>query len=437
MSPKSNRAIPESPTDRSAKDKLVASLAAAHKTLRIPITNTCDGSDYSAQILVGRHRVPANVLLDTGSSSLAIDPRLYNPGADKDARPTRLAQRVAYADYSGWLGPVVKTSVTIGNAADNITLANAPVAVTDFQTRGNFDGGIDGIMGLAYLALNDAYEFPQSTWPWPFPHGSYKNALQKFLHLIKSKKIPSVNIDPYFSELAGHRLTMNKFAFYTLRSWVHKATHNRSAIERDPLNRGVFVLGGGEKETDLYSGSFVHVDVLHDVYYNTHLISVQVGGLAAVKAKGLQHIFQSEDYSNSIIDSGTNSIDLAHDVFRAVMESLEHLNPKFGSLVRLSSSSNSGIPASHLDLAEWPDIHFFFKGANGKPVRLTCATSTYWQVNYPAPGRAVFQIDQGSTAAQANESTFGLPLFNNYYTVFDRSQGKGNGVISFAPIVQP
>jgi hypothetical protein len=197
------------------------------------------------------------------------------------------------------------------------------------------------------------------------------------------------------------------------------------------------VLGGGEKESDLYTGHFAHVDVLHDVYYNTHLIAVQVEGRAAIKAKGLQHSFQSEDYSNSIIDSGNNSIDLAHDVFRAVMGSLESLHPKFGGMIRLSSSSNNGIPASHLDLAEWPDIHFFFKGANGKPARLTCSPSTYWQLNYPAPGRAVFQIDQGSTAAQANQSTFGLPLFNNYYTVFDRSQGKGNGVISFAPIARP
>jgi hypothetical protein len=51
------------------------------------------------------------------------------------------------------------------------------------------------------------------------------------------------------------------------------ATTNNSAIARDSLNNGVFVLGGGEWETDLYTGSFVHVDVLHDVYYNTNLIS--------------------------------------------------------------------------------------------------------------------------------------------------------------------
>ena len=59
------------------------------------------------------------------------------------------------------------------------------------------------------------------------------------------------------------------------------------------------------------------------------------------------------------------------------------------------------------------------------------------QTNYPSPGQAVFQIAQGTTPKQANQSILGLPLFNNYYTVFDRSQGKGKGVISFAPIVKP
>jgi hypothetical protein len=46
------------------------------KTLRIPITNVCDGSDYSAQIVVGSEQVIANVILDTGSSTLAIDPSI-------------------------------------------------------------------------------------------------------------------------------------------------------------------------------------------------------------------------------------------------------------------------------------------------------------------------------------------------------------------------
>src|ERR1700735_1918408 len=129
------------------------------QTLRIPITNTGDDSDYSCQLLVGSRRVPANVILDTGSSTLAVDPSLYNAALDSNAKPTDLAQWVPY-DTGGWFGPVVHTSVVLGNASHNITLHHAPIAVTDFQTSDNFDGTVDGIMGLAYYALNDAYQFP-------------------------------------------------------------------------------------------------------------------------------------------------------------------------------------------------------------------------------------------------------------------------------------
>ena len=406
------------------------------QTLRIPITNTGDDSDYSCQLLVGSRRVPANVILDTGSSTLAVDPSLYNAALDSNAKPTDLAQWVPY-DTGGWFGPVVKTSVVLGNASHNITLHHAPIAVTDFQTSDNFDGTVDGIMGLAYYALNDAYQFPHPTYPWPFPTGSYKNTLQQFLHLVKSEKIPTAYIDPYFNELEQHGLTMNKFAFYTLRSWVHHATNNQSAINRDPLNNGIFVLGGGEHETDLYTGRFTHVKVFHDVYYNTNLLSTQIEGRPPVKALPLQSNFETGNYSNSVIDSGTNILDLAYDVFQAIVHCLESLNPKFGSLMRLSAASDYGVPMPHLDLTEWPDIHFFLTGADGKPVRLTCIPSTYWQVNYPNPGYAVFQIQQGSTKTEANQSILGLPLFNNYYTVFDRSRGRGKGIVSFAPIVRP
>ena len=275
------------------------------QTLRIPITNTGDDSDYSCQLLIGSRRVPANVILDTGSSTLAVDPSLYNPALDSNAKPTDLAQWVPY-DTGGWFGPVVKTSMVLGNANHNITLHHAPIAVTDFQTSDTFDGTVDGIMGLAYFALNDAYQFlhPTPSTPWPFPTGNYKNAATAPppSRQIRKRSPPPI-VDPYFNELEQHGLTMNKFAFYTLRSWVHHATNNQSAINRDPLNNGIFVLGGGEHETDLYTGRFTHdVKVFHDVYYNSNLISTQVEGCPPVKALPLQSNFESGNYSNSVID---------------------------------------------------------------------------------------------------------------------------------------
>ncbi len=41
------------------------------KVLRLPITNVVCGNDYSAQLSIGTQGATANVILDTGSSTLA------------------------------------------------------------------------------------------------------------------------------------------------------------------------------------------------------------------------------------------------------------------------------------------------------------------------------------------------------------------------------
>jgi hypothetical protein len=93
-----------------------------------------------------------------------------------------------------------------------------------------------------------------------------------------------------------------------------------------------------------------------------------------------------------------------------------------------------GVPTSSLNLAQWPNIYFTLEGENGQNVELACTPQTYWQTDFPEAGRAVFQISGPLDAA--NQSILGLPLLNNYYTVFDRTQGV-NGVIKFAKIKPP
>ena len=46
---------------------------------RIPITNIYTEGDYTAQIFVGSQGRSMNVILDTGSSALALDGHKYNP----------------------------------------------------------------------------------------------------------------------------------------------------------------------------------------------------------------------------------------------------------------------------------------------------------------------------------------------------------------------
>jgi len=412
------------------------------KVIRIPITNIYDGSDYSATIRIGSNGVPANVILDTGSSTLAVVPEVYNGAKDTDMTPTSLAQEVLYGT-GGWVGPVVKTTLTFGDEDGNeVTLPSAPIAITVSQAKNNFTG-VDGIMGLAYLSLNTAYDLknylvsqkvnPPDTLPWPFPASNFDNASKQFYELTKSMK--QTAIDPFFMQLEAQQLTADKFAFYTLRSWVRCASNNKSAIAADPWNNGVFVLGGGEDETDLFDGDFVDVDVLHDVYYNVNLISTQVKGVPAVKAKPLQPQYANTAASNCIVDSGTSALVLSNDVFEDVLESLSKVNSKFIGIIR--HAAQHGISSSLLNLAEWPPITFNVTGASGGSVALTCSPQTYWQQDFPSPGVAQFQIAPAGSQDPVNQSILGLPLMNNYYTVFDRSQGAGNGIVRFAPIKLP
>jgi hypothetical protein len=116
------------------------------------------------------------------------------------------------------------------------------------------------------------------------------------------------------------------------------------------------------------------------------------------------------------------------------MKSLESLNPKFVSMIRQASASDNGISTSLLDLSEWPGIHFILTGSNGKPVGSPARHLPIGRPTTPPPARPSSRSPRAPRPTRPINPFSGLPLFNNYYTVFDRSQGKGNGVISFAPI---
>lgn len=416
------------------------------KVIRIPITNVYDGNDYTAQIFVGSQQVAANVILDTGSSTLAVKPSLYHASKDTSLKPTTYAQLVQYGT-GGWAGPVINTTLSMGLPGNMVSMQNAPLAIADVQQTGNFTG-VDGILGLAYNALNNAFDFksyfakhniqPEATFPWSFPIHSFKKFISTFGNLIRSEQIPQVDIEPFFTSLEQENITANKFAFYTLRSWVHCITQDKSEIAKDPLNNGFFIMGGGEEQTDLFTGEFVTVDVLDDFYYNTNLKAVQVDGCPDIAALPLQAKYEPYAKTNSIVDSGTSYLALSGDVYQAILQSLQKLNPKFTQLIEKSTQlnqQNQYISVADLNLETWPGISFILTGENGEDIKLSCSPQTYWQVNFPVEGQAIFQIGGPGSTDDANQSILGLPLLNNYYTVFDRSLDK-NGVIKFAKIKQ-
>jgi aspartyl protease len=378
-------------------------------TIRVPITNVYMDGDYTGSIYVGSQKKPLNVILDTGSSTLAIDGHTYDAAKDKTAKITDIAQEVGYADGSSWVGAVVLVDVTVGVGTPT-ELPQVNVAVA-YHTAGNMFGKSQGILGLAYTKLNNAFVLPGPTIP---PKYTFNQ--------IQSGKV--TYLEPYFTQLESAGLVANKFAFYTRRSMVNLATGNPAT---DPLNNGFLILGGGEENTELYTGSFQVARVVDDVYYNTNLKSITVGNSAPISVSPPTKA--SGNISNSVVDSGTNSLLLDQSLFEALAQ-----NFSSAASSTLSDAIRAGyVPMSKLDLSAWPPITFVLEGALGNDVSLVVTPDTYWQTNSPKPGYATAVLF-GDNGQGGGQSILGLPLMNNYFTVFDRSVDKGLGVVSFAKI---
>ncbi len=419
------RHIPRRPRGaiRTVARHLAVPAGTTPQSLRVPITNVYGGGDYTAAIQVGTKGQLANVILDTGSSTLAVTKAAYDPAKDTTPpKPTTLAQVILYGT-GGWAGPVLGTGVSLGGVA----LAGAQVALAVDQEPDNF-GQAGGILGLAFNALNSAFDTGKPTYPWHYAVKGTSAGLTAFEQELARDQ--TTDVDPFFTQLAAQGVVANKFAFYTLRSFprVASATASASTLANDPVNQGYLVIGGGDTpaEADLYTGNFSNVAVVDDLYYNVNLKSVQVGGGPAVAAAALQKEFVADAGSNAIVDTGTNSLVLAEDVFAAVLKGLDAVNPKFGQLIQ----STNPVPVGELALASWPNLVFVLQGQSGD-VALTVTPPTYWQVDSPSPNAAT-PVVSGMPAGNPNQSILGLPLMNNYYTVFDRSTGMG--VIRFAPI---
>ena len=131
---------------------------------RIPITNIYMGGDYTGRLLVGPKQQPVNVILDTGSSALALDGHKYHPStAAGGDQVTKLAQTDSYGDGSSWTGAVLKTSISAGEGASRVTVAAANVAVA-YEESSNMFRGSDGILGLAANKITRGAKDGQIDW---------------------------------------------------------------------------------------------------------------------------------------------------------------------------------------------------------------------------------------------------------------------------------
>ncbi|MGG1948286.1 pepsin-like aspartic protease [Trinickia sp. NRRL B-1857] len=369
-------------------------------SVRIPITNINMSGDYTGAITVGNGNSAKtlNLILDTGSSALAVDGKKYSPTLGNGTTATRLAQFDSYGDGSEWLGAVLKDTVKIGD----VTGTDVAVAVA-YCASPNMFREADGILGLAYQPLDDAYLLPENTWPEKYSQAQVERGGRS-------------SVIPCLMQLANEGVLQEKMAFLTRRSFVKTGADP----SKDPMNQGFLILGGGEEATDLYTGTFQIAAVLADAWYSTNLLSVSVGGKQfPVPARPQQGM-----PSNSIVDSGTNTLVLGPAILNRIVASLqpEHRD------VLTAALRGQATPTNALDLANWPTLSFTLQGVSGgQDVTLDVPPQNYWQVDAPRVGEAILAI---SPAQQDGGAILGLPLMNGYFTIFDATAGLG--VIKFA-----
>ena len=375
--------------------------------VRVPITNTLTKEDYTARISVGGRMV--DVLLDTGSAALAVDSSVYTPEGDSGCRTTKIAQMVQYCSAS-WVGAVVQTVVGL---SPEVALPNTSVALT-YGTSSDIFGSANGILGLAYHVLDSGFMMPADTW------ASKYNASD-----IRAGRLADIN--PYFDQLEQAGLLAGKFAFLVKRSVMSGAREDPTA---DPLNAGIFVAGGGEECTDLYSGSFAWVAVADQKYYNVNLLAVQVGAQSPIvvppPAPG------STLTSNAVVDSGTSGLRLDQGLYEKILGAVAAINAEFANtLMRYGVDAGNFIDQTQLDLLAWPSLTFVFQGSDGAPASVLVRPSDYWQFDAVQAGMAVAML-AGDNGKRGGQSILGLPLFTGHYVVFDRTASNGHGSIGFA-----
>ena len=395
---------------------------------------------YSVAIALGSEGRPANVLLDTGSSSLAVRAACYDPARDRDAVRTGLAQEVVYGGGT-WAGPVLRSRLSFGSGREARAIADAWFAL--IEAGDGLFRGADGIFGLAYGELDVARDLsallasrgvqPPVTWPWPFAAGDDLD-LATFRDLLQRQ--PRATLLPAFGALEQEGVCRNRFGFAAGRAVVHVASPGAStrAQAADPLNRGTLVLGGGAEQQHLHRGGFRDVRVVHDLYYNVNLRAVQVGGEAPIAVPALAPADIATRHSNALLDTGSSFVVLEPSTWDAVVAAFGRLDARFPPLIDACAEAfrdGRGLAGDRIDPHAWPDLRFHFEAPDGGDTVLRVGGARYWPRNALAHGQSLFLLVRG-LAHFPRQSILGLPLFAGRYAVFDRSAGNGLGVVRFA-----
>ncbi len=414
-------------------------MATKYRHLQLPMTLAYAKGAYTAEVSFGSRDCVAQLLLDTGSSTLAVSPKVYRSDTDEHRQATPLAQEVAYGQ-GAWAGPVLRSRVAFGEGIHARVLSDSPFALMENEVAAFRDA--DGILGLAFQGLNHAHDVaellrerghePAVTWPWPFSE-DVRADYAAFKSQLNAQ--PRVNVAPFFSALESEGVVADKFAMQIGRSIVHVLddAHGPSQLARDPLNRGVLVVGGGEECQDLYDGAFQTIRIVHELYYNANLLSVQVGACEPIPAPALDPAYARRAASNAIIDTGASFLVLENTIYDRVLADLATYNESFPKLIEASQTAlrdERGIANARIRGQDWPDLHFVFEGLDGATARVSCEPGEYWQKNALRAGESICLLMR-QMPRWPNQTIIGLPLLAGRYCVFDR-RDDALGVVRLA-----
>ena len=390
---------------------------------------------YTVQVSLGSGRQPANLVLDTGSSTLAVSPTAYAAERDTALSATPWAQDIRYGS-GAWAGPVLRSSLAMGEGRHARRIDDALFAL--IETPGAPFRQADGIFGLAYRELDPAHDIsgllqqrgvqPALSWPWTLDEDV--NALRD--HILQQ---PRVDITPAFTALEEEGVVRDQFGLLVQRAVVHVASDGLSdhALAADPLNRGTLVIGGGVEAQSLYHGGFQDIRVVHDLYYNANLRDLRIGDGPLVPAPALAAKDVDSHGSNALLDTGSSFLVLEASLYAAAMSAFAAHDARLPALVdRFGAAfkSGQGLPNHAVDHRAWPDLHLHFESPTGDDTVVRIAASHYWPHNALNAGQALFLLMPG-LAHFASQSILGLPLFAGRYSVFDRRAG-GLGTVRLA-----
>ncbi len=418
----------------------------AAEDLHLPISLAWAKGAYTVSVALGSRAREARLILDTGSSTLVVLPHAYAPGDDDALGSTSWAQQLRYGQ-GHWTGPVLRTHVALGEAPracslDDVQLALAATGAEDFHDA-------DGIFGLAYGGLDTGHDMagllaargvdPALTWPWPFA-GAQDADADALAGLVMQQ--PPVALVPLFSQLAARGRVRDRFGLLVRRALVHvgEAGADDAALDADPLNRGVLVLGGGEACGELHDGAFQDIRIVHDLYYNASLVAVQVGDGPRIPVPPLDAAYADRAASNAILDTGSSFLVLEEGVHDAVMADLGRLDPRLPALGQRFRAQfgkdGQGVPNAEVEALDWPVLRFHLEADDGGEVTLACGPEAYWPRNAMFAGQAFFLL-MPQLPGWPNQSILGLPLMAGRFCVFDRDADGGRGRVRVASARPP